>query len=501
MPAFARSILLLLLLLSRTASAQPLQTTCSTNDPEIRKRIERVVNGLLPMTAFDNRYGAPAKLSDRMAYYHTPGVSIAVINGSEIEWACGFGVLEQGKPAPVTPETLFQAASISKPVFALGVLRLVEEGRLDLDEDVNRRLTSWKVPPAGSWQPRITLRHLLTHSGGLTVHGFHGYTVAERRPTVVELLEGRPPSNSPRIEVNIVPGVQSRYSGGGIMAAQQLVMDVTGKPFPQLLRELVLDPLGLKHSTFEQPLPPARAANAASAHPFKARPLPGRWHVYTEMAAGGMWTTPTDLARIAVELQRTLRGETPRLLKRATAEEMLKPQVGEDMGIGFFLEGKDENARFQHGGSNEGFLAQATFYKHRGLGVVIMANSNEGDPMIDEILRAVAREYEWPGIFPEEPATVEIAEAAAEALAGRYETASKIALTVTRQGKNLFLTAGDQPPLTMIPLSDTSFLLRPLDSRVTFEKDAQGRGSRLTLEQAGKPTVAERRQETGAPEV
>src|SRR5215212_5602959 len=299
MTASARwCLLLFLLLLPRAVSAQ---TTCTTDDPEIRKRIERVVNGLLPTTATDGRFGDPVKLSDRMAYYHTPGVSIAVINNGELEWACGFGVREQGKPEAVTPETLFQAASISKPIFALGVLRLVEQGRLDLDEDVNQRLTSWKIPPVGTWQPRITLRQILSHSAGLTVHGFRGYGVDEPLPTVIDVLEGRPPASSRPVVVNILPGLQFRYSGGGIMVAQQLVTDVLGKPFPQIMQALVLDPLGLKHSTFEQRLSPARAAVAATAHPFKGRPVPGRWHVYTELAAGGMWTTASDLARIGLE--------------------------------------------------------------------------------------------------------------------------------------------------------------------------------------------------------
>ena len=489
MTALRASLVPLLLLLSTAASAQPV---CTTTDPAVQKRIERVVQGLLPLTAVDDQFGAPAKLSDRMATLHTPGVSIAVVNGSEIEWACGFGVREQGKPEPVTPETLFQAASISKPIFALGAMRLVEQRRLGLDEDVNQRLTSWKVPASGSWQPRVTLRHILTHSSGLRVHGFPGYGVEESVPSVIDILEGRPPANTARVEVNILPGLQFRYSGGGITVAQLLVTDTLGRPFPQIMKELVLDPLGMKHSTYEQPLPPARAASAATAHPWKSRPLPGKWHLYPEIAAAGLWTTPSDLARVGVELQRTLRGDAPRLLKRETVEEMLKVQVGEEMGIGFFLEGKGEGARFGHGGWNEGFVAFSGFYKSRGLGVVVMVNSNEGAPLLDEIVRAVAREYDWPGYFPPAPETSKVAGAALDALSGEYETEAKVRFKVARQGESLLLTVGSQPPLALVTQSDTSFLLGPLNGKVTFEKDAQGRGSKLTLEQAGAATTAER---------
>ena len=494
MNAFRPSLALLLLLLLATAGqAQTAsQPTCTTADPEIQKRIERVVQGLLPRTAVTDRYGAPARLSDRMAFFHTPGVSIAVVNGYEIEWACGFGVRENGKPEPVTPETLFQAASISKPIFALAALRLVGQGRLGLDEDVNQRLTSWKVPATGPWQPRVTLRQLLTHSAGLTVHGFPSYGVEEPLPRLIDVLDGRPPANTARVEVNILPGVQQRYAGGGTTVAQQLVMDVLGRPFPQIMRELVLDPLELKHSTYEQPLPPARAGAAATAHPSKARPLPGKWHIYPEMAAAGLWTTPSDLARVGIELQRTLRGDPPRLLKRETVEEMLEPQVGDEMGIGFFLDGDGDAARFEHDGSNEGFLSSAGFYKSGGRGAVIMINSNEGGPLLGEILRALAREYNWPGVFPPAAEASKVAEAALDALAGEYETAAKLRFTVVRQSESLLLTAGSQPPLALVPQSDTSFLLGPLSGKVTFEKDEQGRGSRLTLIQGGVPTAAER---------
>jgi CubicO group peptidase (beta-lactamase class C family) len=398
-----------LVLVLFASCSYPAEPVCTTEDPAIRKRIGGVISGLLPQSS-EGSYGRPAKLARRMASYHTPGVSIAVVNNGAIEWACGFGVREKGEPEPVTPETLFQAGSISKPIFALAVMRLVEEGKLDLDEDVNRRLTSWKVPPNGSWQPRITLRQLLSHSAGLTVHGFPGYGVDEPIPTVVEVLNGQPPANTDPVRVDILPGVQFRYSGGGTTVAQQLVVDTLGKPFPQIARELVLDPLGMAHSTYEQPLPPDRAALAATAHPEKARPLPGRWHVYPEMAAAGLWTTPSDLARAGIELQRALHGDPPRLLRRETIAAMLTPQIGEDMGIGFFLEGRGDNTRFGHLGSDEGFVAQAAFYKDRGLGAVVMLNSNEGQPLLGEILRAIAREYGWPGYFPPESTPGEVVE-------------------------------------------------------------------------------------------
>lgn len=199
--------------------------------------------------------------------------------------------------------TLFQAGSISKPVAALAALRLVEQGKLSLDEDVNAKLVSWKVPGNEfTKEQKVTLRRLLTHSAGLTVHGFPGYAAGAQVPTLVQVLNGEKPANTPAIRVDTVPGRLWRYSGGGYTIMQQLLIDVTQKSFPELMRQLVLEPAGMKHSTYEQPLPPARAGEAATAHDANGQPVKGQFHTYPEMAAAGLWTTPTDLALLAIEL-------------------------------------------------------------------------------------------------------------------------------------------------------------------------------------------------------
>jgi CubicO group peptidase (beta-lactamase class C family) len=458
---------------------------------EIEQRLERVVNGLLPSGAFTGRFGPKATLKERMAYYHTPGVSIAVINDGRIEWTRAFGVREQGEPAPVTERTLFQAGSVSKPIFAMAVMRLVQEKTLDLDEDVNRYLTSWKIPASESWQPRVTLRQLLTHSAGLTVHGFPGYATNEKLPTVIDILEGRPNANTPRVEVNILPGVQLRYSGGGTTVAQQAVVDRLGQPFPRIMRETLLEPLGMTDSTYEQPLPVSRTRAAATAHPWKGRPLPGRWHVYPEMAAAGLWTTPTDLARAGVELQKALKGESP-LFSLETAKRMLTPSVTDEIGIGFFLEGKDEDVRFGHGGWDEGFVAEMTVYKDRGMGAVVMVNSNEGQPLLREIQRAVAREYGWPGYFPANASKATVADGVLESYTGDYATKSGVRLSVTRTEGGLRLAAEGQPPIDLTAESETKFHAGILNTEFVFAHAEKDRLASLTLSQGGRQTTAEK---------
>ena len=227
-------------------------------------------------------------LPDRLVQYHTPGCSIAAIDNCEIEWARGFGVCEAGTTREVTPNTLFQAASISKPIFALAVMRLVQAGNLSLDQDVNTYLTSWQIPSTDGQQPCITLRHLLSHTAGLTVHGFEGYSSTADLPTTIQILNGEPPANNDRVERDLLPASNYRYSGGGTMVAQQVLVDLLGKSFPEIMRELVLEPIGMHDSTYQQPISVDLLVNTATAHLEGGIPLVGKHHIYPEMAAAGM---------------------------------------------------------------------------------------------------------------------------------------------------------------------------------------------------------------------
>src|SRR3984957_2209130 len=268
-------------------------------------RIQRVEHGLRAPIAIKGQPIATMSIAERLKFYRVPGVSVALINGGKVEWARGYGLTSADGGKPVTAETLFQAASISKHVAALVALHLVDEGKLSLDEDVNLKLRSWKVPENEFTKTeKVTLRRLLNHSAGLTVHGFPGYEAGKPVPTLVELLDGKPPANTEAIRVDVTPGTIWRYSGGGYEVMQQLVLDVSGeKSFPKLAKQFVLGPLGMTHSTYEQPLPKEWEGNAATAHDGKGQPIDGKYHTYPEMTADGLWTTPSDLARVVLELQ------------------------------------------------------------------------------------------------------------------------------------------------------------------------------------------------------
>ena len=332
-------------------------------------------------------------LAPRMTKLKVPGVSIAVIHEGRIEWARGFGVA-RADGAPVTEDTLFQAASISKPVFALAALHQVDAGRLRLDSDINEFLKSWKLPENDlTRQQKVTLRRLLSHSAGLTVHGFEGYEAGAAIPTTVQILDGAKPANSAPIRVDLLPGSKHRYSGGGYVVAQLLLADVTGEPVPQLMHDTVLVPLGMSHSTFEQPLPAALRGEVAEPFRSNGKPLPGGPHVYPELAAAGLWTTPSDLARYALGVRAALAGEST-VISAATAREMLTPVIG-IQGLGPVLGGSTSRKLFAHNGGNEGYRCLLVAYED-GEGAVIMTNSDRGDELNEQMVRVIARVYGWP---------------------------------------------------------------------------------------------------------
>ena len=365
---------------------------------EIEQRIRHIQDALLPPVLTKGEAPAATKLADRMAALRVPGVSIAVIHDGKIEWARGFGVTRVGGPA-ITPETLFQAASISKPVTAMAVLHLAESGKLNLDTDVNQYLKTWKVP-ANTFTERtnVTLRELLTHTAGITVHGFPGYATDATRPSVVQVLNGEKPANTPAILVDTIPGTNWRYSGGGFVITQVLLEDVTGQAFPKLMHDLVLAPIGMTRSTYEQPLPQNRMAEAAMPYHPDGQPVPGGPHVYPEMAPAGLWTTPSDLARYAIEVQKALAGKSKAVLSAATAKQMLTPGKNQ-WGLGVETGGAVGHPYFTHSGANEGFQCDLVAYDN-GDGAVIMTNSDNGGQLATEILRTIAHEYGWSDFQP-----------------------------------------------------------------------------------------------------
>lgn len=333
-------------------------------------------------------------LMSELEHHHVPGVSIAVVHRGRIDWAKGYGVLENGKPDRVDTTTLFQAASISKPVSAVAALRMVERGMLALDEDVNRKLLSWRIPDNQFTKKQpVTLRRLLSHSAGLTMHGVPEFWATDELPTLVQILDGNWPGARSSVRPVYEPGAKFQYSGGGYIVLQLLMSDVSRRRFTSLADELVLRPAGMVSSTFEQPLPHELRPRAAVGHLANGAPLRGSWHTLPEQAAGGLWTTPRDLASFMIELWRSYHGLSNTFLPKHLAREMLTRQI-DDFGLGLSLPSVGVS-RFQHSGGNAGYRCFMVLSIEVPDGVVIMTNGDSGEPLIWEVFEVIGHAYGW----------------------------------------------------------------------------------------------------------
>lgn len=439
---------------------------------EVEQRIGRVERGLLPAVVPSGTLGQGQRLSERLRQYRVPGLSVAVVNDGKVEWARGYGVQESGHRGRVTPQTLFQAGSISKVVAALAALRLVQQGKLSLDEDVNRKLVSWKVPEnAYTRTEKVTLRRLLTHTAGLTVHGFARYRSDLPVPTLLETLEGQPPANNIPIRVDLRPGSAWRYSGGGYVVLEQLISDVTGEPFSRYVGRTVLAPLGMQDSTFEA-LTPWELKRVAAGHLPDRQKVPGRYMTYGQHAAAGLWTTPTDLARLILGLQAAHAGRPGALLSPKLARELFTRQSN-GWGLGLELSGEGPAQRFSHGGSNEGFDSFFTGYLRTGQGLVVMANANLYDPdedLFGEVERAVATEYRWPGFPIVQQEYVKLPDRVVKPWRGRYRLSPGVVLDVDARDGRLECHYPGEGVSTLYPKSENDFFpaLPVLASSLSF---------------------------------
>lgn len=463
--------------------------------PDVPAQIARIENGLLPAVVIKGQPPKPMTMADRMAFHKVPGVSVAFFDHGRIAWTKAYGFADVAAKKPVTLDTLFQAASISKPVTALAALRLVQDGKLSLDEDVNVKLKTWKVPENVLTQTdKVTVRRILSHSAGLTVHGFPGYASDEPVPTVVQILNGEKPANTDPIRVDVVPGVAWRYSGGGFVILQALMSDVTGKPFPQIMREFVLEPAGMRHSTYEQPLPKTRASEAATPYRPNGDPVKGGAHTYPEMAPAGLWTTPTDLAIMAIEVQKEYTGQSSIILNQSMAKQMLTHQTG-TWGLGFALENPGRPPRFGHGGANEGFRCNLETYTDSGQGFVVMTNSDSGGDLAEEIFRSVAKEYGWLDFHPAEHTLTKMNPAPFKDYVGTYEVPIVGKLTVTLKSYALYIQADPLGPDPQELLPETVSQFFVLSNDITFSFDrlaATGPVYQLTVHAGPQTFVAKK---------
>jgi len=454
---------------------------CETRASLVQKRIRGVEKGLLKAVYIKGTRPERMSLGERMDFYKVPGVGLAVLDGHRIEWVRTYGVGNIAAPVAVSPKTLFQAGALGRSLSAAAALRWIGEGKIGLDDDLGPRLDSigsFRPPSEEETGGPITLRGLLADSAGLSGRELPGFPADAPVPDLGRILSGLPPE-LPSVWEGLQPG-RIRESESGYSLVQMLMTGIEGKPFPRILKESLLDPLGFADTTFEAVLPKEMAGRAAAGHLREGPPVGGGWLLYPESAAKGLWTTPGDYAAFLVEILNEARGEASRILSAESARSMLTAQSG-DRSFGFTVEDTGEETILSLKGRTRGFTGFVVLFPSRGQGIVILTNSDNGDLLTGEILRAASATYGWPRFQPEERPLFRLDPSIIEQYVGRYKITDDYFLDVRSEDYYLVIQPTGQAPTEFFVESGTIFFSIDPYIRIQFRRDDRGAVNGLAL--------------------
>jgi CubicO group peptidase (beta-lactamase class C family) len=435
--------------------------------------IVQVETGLAPEIRIPGKVEHLWNVLERMKEHHTPGFCVAVIDHGQVAWIRSYGSIEAGRSAAVTADTHFPIGCMSELFTGLAALQLAAQGKLDLDQDVNQILASWKLPDA---EGRVTTARLLSHLGGINVPGFPGYAEDDPIPTLLQILDGVPPAKNSPLRITGTPG-QYQYSSGGFAIVQQVLVDLTGIAFPDLMRELVFDPFGMARSGYE-PLPAGWFANTARGHREDGTVLPGYWYTYPEMAASGMFSTCADVARAMAAIHVLYHGRPLPGVPAEVVVEMVRRRIGPH-GPGCKFHGEGDTFTLRSEGFHAGHRCLAGIYPTLGKGAVFMTNGGYSTDLIIETMRSISVAYNWPDFHPREMATTHVHPEYLAAMAGQYD-AGGCSISIRSADGRIFWQFQDEAEKEIFPASEEELALS--DGRlVTVEKGPDGRVVALRL--------------------
>jgi CubicO group peptidase (beta-lactamase class C family) len=433
--------------------------------------ISQIENGLLSMTIIE---GEPTyNIEERMQFYKVPGVSITIINDYKSVWTKHYGVMDSEINNPVNDETLFNVGSLSKGVASLTVLSLVRDKKIEIDENVNVQLKSWKITENEFTKvTKPTPRMLMNHSGG-AMHHFSINYLRDNFPTITQLLNGEAPAQEKPTIIDRFPGTEFLYSNPGFAILQQLVIDRAKKPFHTVAKENIFNVLEMEHTTFEQPLSLELERFACSGHRPTGKPIDVKRYYYPNAAAGGLWTTTYDYAKFVVELQKSYYNKSNRVISQELTQEMISPGISKQYGLGVFMRGRNREKYFGHMGDNAGFFAGYISHTTDGYGAVVFTNSQNGARLIREITKSIARAFKWKGYLPEEHQIVDIDDESKAKFCGRYKSGSDEIVEVVKTNGNLCLRNFKDEKIYHI--GNYKFVMKSRKGGISFIMDGSGK--------------------------
>lgn len=422
----------------------PCFSYCQDNKKELNDLIRKVENNLAPNVIYGDSI-PHLNLETQMKKYHARALSIAVIRNYKIEWAKAYGWADEDEKRAATTDTRFQAASISKSINSLGVLKLAEKGKLDTGADINTYLRTWKFPyDSVSKNKKITVNNLLSHTAGLTIHGFPGYEAGAPLPSIPQILNGESPANTKAVRSQFEPGKRFQYSGGGTTISQLIVTDITGRKYEEYMADEILKPIGMSNSSYQQPPASNVASRLTTGYYQDGRAVKGKYHIYPEQAAAGLWTTPTDLAKYIIECQLAYEGRSSKVLSQSMMKSRMTPYIDKAAALGVFIEDRGGIKYFNHNGGNEAFLCTSYGSLQGGNGVVIMINGEEYG-VVGELLNSVAQVYGWKDFYkPDFKKVVSVPIETMREYVGHYQL-GKDTLSIVMKDNGLVIQQNRQP--------------------------------------------------------
>lgn len=433
-------------------------STCIAQEhDQIVLEINAIENSLIKSIQIKGDSIQKFNILERMDFYKVPGVSIAIVENGQLKWSKGYGYANTETGTKVDANTLFQAASISKPLAALAALKLVENGSLELNKDVNHYLKNWQIPQNKFTETeKVTLEKLLTHTAGMTVHGFPGYQQTDEFPEIIDVLNGN--GNTGKIVVDTIPGSIWRYAGGGYTVMEKVIEDISGLSFDTYMSKNILLPMGMKNSTFQQPITKAFQNNISAAYDGNGELIKGLWNNYPEQAAAGLWTTPSDLAKYCIEIIDIIQGKKEGILTKETVAKMLTKHKN-DWGLGPSLQNEKDSLIFGHGGKNAGFTSDMKAFAYQGNAVIVMTNADKGGKLISEIKNAISNYYNWGISQPKIIEVLKLSDTDLKKFTGTYESKQpKMMNKVILKENQLIITNSPLGALKLVPIETNKFI-------------------------------------------
>lgn len=404
-----------------------------TKDSNTEKIVERKAQfeyGIRGKVKFMGEEDHFSSITDKMSDYQIPAVSLAIINNGEIEWSDIYKNPDFTGEQHLDSVSLFQAASLSKPVTFFAALRMHAAGEIDLDQNIQDYLKEFVLPEGKQTAENpVTFRNIFSHTSGINSGGYLGYEQGLLLPSDLDILKGGAGVNSPAIQVVMPPNETLAYSGGAYTLAELALQDLFEDEFENIMKKWILEPVGMKYSEFTQPLHDSISKQVAKAYSSSGKPIEGGWRNYPEQAAAGLWSNATDMARFLTEIYKAYHGKSA-VFSQSDIQTIISHERDGHV-YGFLLNQVGDDVSITHYGGNAGYRTGMTISLKSGNGMVYLINSDNGGDLGNELLLSASQVYNWKHFKQTEVQRGQVNSERLKRLAGLYKWNNQIELTIT----------------------------------------------------------------------